>query len=290
MTTSLSGALCGLGIGVGLFLIWWSCWESPPRQTEPPRFIRDAQDMLTTAGLPRLRPYHLVLGGLGAAGIVFLFAYAVTNAIAIAGCFAFFAALVPSYAARHRARSRTVARRALWPEAIDHLNSGVRAGLALPEALGGLAQRGPEPLRPLFAIFAEEYRATGSFSMALTAFKSACADPVADRIVAALAVTREVGGTDLGTMLKTLSQFLRDDSRTRSEMQARQSWTVTGARLAVAAPWVVLALLATRPETAQAYNSATGTLLLLAGLAVSLVAYSAMKRIGRLPAEPRVLR
>ncbi len=91
-------------------------------------------------------------------------------------------------------------------------------------------------------------------------------------------------------MLKTLSQFLRDDSRTRAEMQARQSWTVTGARLAVAAPWVVLALLATRPETAQAYNSATGTLLLLAGLAVSLVAYSAMKRIGRLPAEPRVLR
>ncbi|MEK8228443.1 hypothetical protein NKG05_24035 [Oerskovia sp. M15] len=42
------------------------------------------------------------------------------------------------------------------------------------------------------------------------------------------------------------------------ELEARQSWTVNGARVAVAGPWVVLALLATRLETAQAYNSLQG--------------------------------
>ncbi|MGO1349301.1 MAG: type II secretion system F family protein, partial [Brevibacterium aurantiacum] len=45
----------------------------------------------------------------------------------------------------------------------------------------------------------------------------------------------------------------------------------------------------TRPETAVAYNSQTGLLLLASGFVVSLLAYQAMKRIGRLPQEPRVI-
>ena len=49
-----------------------------------------------------------------------------------------------------------------------------------------------------------------------------------------------------------MSQFMRQDLRTRGELEARQSWTVNGARLAAAAPWVVLALLSSRPETASA--------------------------------------
>ena len=37
--------------------------------------------------------------------------------------------------------------------------------------------------------------------------------------------------------------MLREDLRTRGELRARQSWTVNGARVAVCAPWLVLALL-----------------------------------------------
>jgi tight adherence protein B len=91
-------------------------------------------------------------------------------------------------------------------------------------------------------------------------------------------------------MLRALSTFLREDARTRGELEARQSWTINGARLAAAGPWVVLALLATRSQTASAYNSATGVLVLGAGAACSFVAYRLMVRIGRLPEEERVLR
>jgi tight adherence protein B len=52
----------------------------------------------------------------------------------------------------------------------------------------------------------------------------------------------------------------------------------------------VLALLATRPEAVRAYDSATGALVLAVGGAVSVFAYRAMLRIGRLPEEERVLR
>ena len=41
--------------------------------------------------------------------------------------------------------------------------------------------------------------------------------------------------------------------------------------LAVAAPWIVLVLLASRPEAVAAYNTAAGAAVLLGGLTVSLI-------------------
>jgi tight adherence protein B len=209
---------------------------------------------------------------------------------AIAVCFAVMAASAPWAVVGVRARQRRARLRDLWPDVVDNLTSGVRAGLSLPEALGQLAERGPEVLRPAFATFARDYRATGRFGEALDNLKSNLADPVGDRICEALRITREVGGSDLGRLLRSLSAFLRDDARTRSELEARQSWTVNAARLAVAAPWLVLGLLATRPESVRPYAEPAGALVLAIGGLVSAVAYLAMRRIGRLPEEERVLR
>lgn len=109
-------------------------------------------------------------------------------------------------------------------------------------------------------------------------------------MIEALRVAREVGGSDLGGLLRTLSRFLREDARTRGELEARQSWTVSAARVALAAPWIVLLLLATQSSTVRAYNSATGALVLAVGGGVSYAAYRLMRRIGQLPVEARVLR
>jgi tight adherence protein B len=170
------------------------------------------------------------------------------------------------------------------------LGSAVRAGLSLPEALAALGERGPEALRPAFSRFAADYRAAGSFGRSLDRLADDLADPVADRLIEALRLTREVGGTDLGRLLRTLSQFLREDARTRAELEARQSWTVNGARLALGAPWTVLLLLALRGTAVQAYDSPTGVAILAVGGGLSIVAYLLMKRVGRLPEDRRVLR
>jgi len=73
----------------------------------------------------------------------------------------------------------------------------------------------------------------------------------------------------------------------RAELEARQSWVMNAAKLGVAAPWVVLLLLATRPEAAAAYNSSGGVALIVGGLVVSIAAYRVMIGIGRLPEERR---
>ena len=103
-------------------------------------------------------------------------------------------------------------------------------------------------------------------------------------------IAREVGGSDLGRVLRTLSSFLREDGRTRAELETRQGWTVNAARLAAGAPWVVLAMMSIQPDSLKAYSSAAGTVVLAVGAAVTVVAYRLMVRIGRLPEDERVLR
>lgn len=101
----------------------------------------------------------------------------------------------------------------------------MRAGLSLPEARSALSVRGPEPSRAGFAL---DYQVTGRFGESLDRLKDRLADPVRDRVVEGLRVAREVGGGDLGRLLRSLSGFLRDDARTRSELEARQNWAVNG--------------------------------------------------------------
>jgi tight adherence protein B len=141
--------------------------------------------------------------------------------------------------------------------------------------------------RGAFAAFAARYRATGNFSIAVDELKVALADPVADRILETLRMSREVGGSELTNVLRSLSVYLRQEAAIRLEIEARQSWVMNAARLGLAAPWVVLFLLTTRPEAALAYNSASGIVLIVAGLALSVVAYRIMAGIGRLPERPR---
>jgi tight adherence protein B len=248
------------------------------------------EELLLRAGVERVSANGL-LGASGVAGLfVFLVAFIFTGTPAIAACFALFGALSPLMLVRWRAHKRTASLRELWPDVVDHLRSAIRAGLSLPEALIQLGVKGPEELRPAFREFAGDYRSGGQFEHSLDRLKDRLADPVADRIVEALRLTREVGGTDLGKLLGTLAEFLRDSARTRSELEARQSWTVNAARLAVAAPWIVLALLSTRPEAVAAYNTAGGAIVLVGGLLVSAFCYWVMLRIGALPDDERVLR
>jgi tight adherence protein B len=220
----------------------------------------------------------------------FLLFAATTRVLPIALCFSLMAGYAPVLMVSMRARRRRALLRDLWPDVVDNIGSAVRAGLALPEALSQLTIRGPEELRPAFAAFAEDYRATGRFQECLDRLKERLSDPVADRLIESLRIAREVGGSDLGRLLRTLSVFLREDARTRAELETRQGWTINAARLAVAAPWIVLAMLSSRPDALQAYSRPAGVLVLAIGAVLSVVAYRVMVRVGRLPEEGRVLR
>ena len=284
------GALLGLLLGLGAVLIWRSGHRAPVRAARRDGWQDRTRETLTQAGITGVSPAQLVAVSGVLCVVTAVLVLGASQVPVIALVFGGFAAALPMLLVRRRRTRRMVELRELWPEAVDNLASGVRAGLSLPEALTQLGVRGPEPLRPPFLRFGEDYRATGRFAECLDRVKTGLADPVGDRVVEALRLAREVGGTDLGRLLRMLSTFLREDARTRAELETRQGWTVNAARLALGAPWFVLLLLSTRSAAVQAYDTPAGAVVLLAGGAVSLVAYRVMLRVARLPQERRVLR
>lgn len=286
------GALVGLVAGVGLWLVWASL--TLPAEAEAPGHARAArawlQGLLERAGVGGVAPQALIALCAACAVAAGLLVQVASAAPPVAVTFAMIAGWAPIALLRGRARRRQREFAMVWPEAVDHLSSGVRAGLSLAEALAGLAIRGPEALRPAFDSFARDYQASGRFGPCLDRLKATLADPVGDRVVEALRIAREVGGTELGRLLRSLAGHLREDERVRSELEARQAWTVNGARLAVAAPWAVLLVMSLSSDAAAAFASAGGVVVLAIGAGGCLLAYQLMMRIGRLPAEQRVLR
>lgn len=278
----------GLLLGCGLFLLWWSLWSPPVERPGRRRPDSRLRVLIAQSGISRLSPAGVMSAMAVGGAVAGLLILAVTGTWTIAACFALFGAAVPWLLLSWQARRRSTALRELWPDAVDHARSAIRAGLTLPEALIQLGESGPQGLREPFQQFARDYRSGARFVDALERLKTRMSDPVADRLVVSLRLTRDVGGADIGQLLQTLSEFLRQDARTRAELEARQSWTVNAARLAVCAPWIVLLLLGTQPSAVAAYQSAAGGAVLLVGLIASVVCYRLMLRIGALPEEKRV--
>lgn len=281
------GALLGLVGGLGLALIW-SAFAVPqqPRKAPAKRRLRE---LLARAGLSSVSPAGFVV----MCGVLALATFVVLELVSgtppVAAAFALMSGYLPLAIVLGRARRRQREFAEVWPEAVDNLASAVRAGMSLPDALIGLGSRGPEPLREAFVAFGLDYHVTGRFGESLDRLKYRLADPVGDRVVEGLRVAREVGGGELGRLLRNLSGYLRDDLRTRAEMEARQSWAVNGARLAVAAPWLVLLVMSFQHEAIQRFASPSGVAVLAVGAGVCAVAYRLMMRLGRLPVERRIL-
>ena len=245
---------------------------------------------LAQAGLARVPVATVIVVSLITSAVALAVTFALLPIVPLALAAALLGVALPWVVISLRAASRRRAARLVWPDVVDQLVSAVRAGQSLPDSIASLATSGPPATREPFATFEQDYRATGNFGMCVTELKDRLADPTADRILETLRMSREVGGSELTTVLRNLASYLRQEAAIRSEVEARQSWVINAARLGVAAPWIVLLLLATRPEAAAAYNTSAGAALVVAGLLVTVVAYRVMIAVGRIPEERRWFR
>jgi tight adherence protein B len=94
---------------------------------------RRRTDLLRQAGVDGVGSTQLLGAQVVCAALVGLVVLLLTGALAVAVCFAGFAFVAPITVLRGTRRRRMAALRELWPEAIDHLASAVRAGMSLPE-------------------------------------------------------------------------------------------------------------------------------------------------------------
>lgn len=277
----------GAVLAAGVLLVaspwlWPARTRSPVESGQRGRVAR----LLEDAGMPRTSVASVCIVAAVCAVVAAAVAWLIAPVPALALVAAIAAALAPFAWLRSRRSKLLRTRRGLWPDVCDLLIASVRAGMSLPDAVASLADSAPAELRPAFAVFARDVAASGHFESSIQRLKANLADPVADRIVETLRMARQVGGTELTTVLRALATSVRADAALRGEVESRQSWIRGAAALGVVAPWVILALLAMRPEGSRAYGSPGGVALILVGAAVSVVAYRLMLRLGRLP-EPR---
>lgn len=273
------------GLGIMLLFSGLTQRERPRKRSRP----LEALDRLAAeAGYTRAGGRRLLASCFAGAAAGYAVGSAVSSLWVVSAASFGAGGVLPLALARSRRDKLREAVRAAWPDAMADIISGVRAGLSLAECCSALANRGPIGLRGGFAAFSATYASCGSFDAALTRLQDALEDPIADRVVAVLRMTHEVGGNDIVRVLRTSADLIREDLRIRGEIRARWSWTITAARLAAGAPFAVVLMMSSRPEVAAAYASTGGTITILVGGAACLIGYHLMLLAAKMPEERRI--
>lgn len=176
----------------------------------------------------------------------------------------------------------------LWPEVLDSIHSAIVSGMSLADGFDELASSGPQRLRSHFLGLSHRLDSGWSFEEAIDELKSNLGEVHADRLCEVLRLVATTGSESLGITLRNQSTSLRRDLAIAGQLESKQGWVAGTAKIAVAAPWVIVALLSSRPENALVYNTAEGAAILLLGFLVCVVAYRLVHLLGTLPQQPRV--
>ncbi len=92
-------------------------------------------------------------------------------------------------------------------------------------------------------------------------------------------------------ILAILNVSVGDELRLRAAHEAALTQQRLTAAVALIAPWALLLLtVATNPSAAEAYLTSTGSLIVLIGLASTVLGYLLALRVSRLSRAPRLLR
>ena len=188
--------------------------------------------------------------------------------------------------ARYKRRVRA---EAAWGDVIDSLRMSLRSGSNLSEAMSECLNHIPSDWQAVWSRASVSLVRGEETTAVLRNFQTEIADPVADRVVESLLIARDTGGSALPVVLRELAVSVRAESSFRREARSRQSWVRAAAKLGVLAPWLVLAMLSTRPENREAYSSQAGTILILGCAFATAFAYALMSKLARLRETPRWL-
>lgn len=176
-----------------------------------------------------------------------------------------------------------------WPDVIAHARSSIAAGTTLPDAFADACDRAGGEFGHYSDVVRHEITFGRGFERALRTLRGDLDDPIADRVLATFAIAQRTGGRRVGDVLGSLGRSVADEIRLRRAHDAaltEQRWTAT---VALVAPWVLLSLsIATNPQSAEAFNSYEGMLVVAAGLVATSAGWLLARRASRLSAPPRI--
>ena len=251
--------------------------------------MRALRLMLEAAGLARYSPAQVLVFGISSAVLVASWVQLSFEVLGLT-IFAALATLGTSLEAlRLRARQRSDQLARLWPEVLDSLQSAASSGFGIVDSLEEISRLGPLRLRPAFRELVQHIDSGLGMDQSLDWFKSQLGQIQADRFVELIRIVYQSGGVGYLDSLRDQALRTRSEIALWAELDSKQGWITGTAKLAIVAPWIVVATLAARAENVAIYNTAEGTGVLVIGLLVSLIAYRMVALLGSLSKPGRVL-
>jgi tight adherence protein B len=241
--------------------------------------VRPLENLLERSGWS-MTVGRLVLACGFLAALTFLVAVQLTASPLIALVPAAIAGSLPILIVRWAANRRLAKFEEQFPEAIDLIARGLRAGHALTTALGMVAEEAPEPVRSEFRLLYDRQ----NFGMPLSdAFKSfAERIPLLDaRFFATSVLTQRESGGNLGEVLDNLAALIRERFRLKRHVRAVSAhgrmtgWVLSLLPMAIAAILIAIApgyinIMVTDP---------LGRMIVVAALVMQVIGMFIMRRI-----------
>lgn len=243
---------------------------------------------LEAAGFSRFTPMQVIVVGLALATLA---ASWVQLSFGVMGLSLFTFLAIPGIgleALKIAAISRTDQLTKLWPEILDSMQSAASSGLGIVDSLDEIARTGPNRLRPVFSGLVQRMDAGLGIDNSLDWFKAELGISQADRLAELLRIVSKSGGIGYLEALRNQSKTSRSEIALWGELESKQGWVQGTAKLAIVAPWIIVATLSSRPENVAIYNTNQGLTILISGLLVSLVAYRVVALFGALTRPVRV--
>lgn len=242
------------------------------------------------AGLAKYGITVIALSLVFIGALIGLIGYLATKvfALGLIACFGVIIFLIEALVVSSKARRRQLAK--LWPEVVDSIQSAISSGYSITDSLSELGHNGPIQLRPYFERFRNRLDAGWRFDQAIDESKEEFGNEHADRLFELLRMVSSSGSASLPSVLRQQSQNIRNELSLNGQIEAKQGWVSGTAKIAVAAPWLVVTMLSSRPENTSAYNSTAGLTVLILGFVTSIFAYRLVLLFGSLPETPRILR
>ena len=253
-----------------------------------PRTRPDRAGWLRQAGVG-ISPRQFASLCAGAGVVTFLGVWTLAGTAPVAVVPALAAAAAPHRLLSRQRRRQARARAAAWPDALRQVVASLEVPMSLHRALCELARSGPEPLREVW----DRYQGLAGaldHAAALGAVRAELADPVGDRVVEILLVAHAQGPRVVGEVLRDLARSVAADLRLAEDIETAQLEKRIEAASAAVLPFVVLVVLCSGSAPYRDfYSSPAGVAVIALGAAMSAAGVAMIRRLGRLPAEPRVL-
>ena len=238
--------------------------------------------------LPRPDPKAVVgaiVTGVGAAVLTL----GLAEAPAVAAAVGALGAAVPFWRSAARSSRQRAAIAEAWPDFLAVLRSHLAAGSSLPEAFTAASRRADRAIAAIVGHVEDRLAAGASFDEYLTELRARFDDPVADRVLATIAAAHDAGGPRVAAILAALGSSVADELRLRKSHDAALTQQRLTAAVALVAPWGLLVLtVATNPQAAAVYASASGSTVVVAGMAATGLGYLLARRTARLSRPPRL--